>query len=180
MRTHHHLYTQENARLVKPSEHNEQAAFMNWLLTFKLNQYPEIHPLWFSVPNGAHLAGGQKQRAMQMNTLKREGFTPGVADTLFLAGRGGYFGLAMEFKTEERRIEKNGGLSENQLEFLRSLRQQGYQAVVAYGADEAQVMAENYLAMPPTQALIWTALRYATQGNLEKCKETLERLVAAW
>jgi hypothetical protein len=166
--------------VAKVSEHSEQSTFFDWLLFTKLNHHPEIHPLWFSVPNGAHLAGDKNQRGRAMNVLKAEGFTPGVADTLFLSGRGGYLGLALEFKTQDKKNTKDGGLSEAQREFLRSVRAEGYQAAVAYGADEAAQIAQNYFAMPKTQDMLYRALDCAERGDLEGCKSVLQDVVRAW
>lgn len=166
--------------IVAPSEHNEQSSFFDWLTVFKLREFPEIHPLFFAVPNGAHLAGDVRQRAAKMNMMKKEGFTPGVADTVFLSGRGGYLGLVMEFKTEERKVEKNGGLSENQLEFLNSARMEGLQATCAYGAEDAIDITCKYLAMPRTQDMIYSALRSAEKGDLEGCKKILQEVTLRW
>lgn len=165
---------------VKSSEHSEQASFFDWLYNFKLREHPEIQPLFFSVPNGAYLSGNGKQRAMQMHKLRGEGLMPGVSDTLFLSGRGGYLGLAMEFKTPDRKSEKNGGLSEAQQEFLRSGRTEGYLAVCAYGAEDAAFVANNYFAMPKTQNMVWAALRAADGGDLESCKHILQAIVRTW
>ena len=161
------------------SEHNEQASFFDWL-NLKLMDYPEVHPLFFAVPNGANLAGDPKRKAMQMNKLKREGFVPGVSDTVFLSGRGGYLGLVLEFKTAARRKEKDGGLSESQAEFLRAARMDGYMAAVAYGMEEAIEIVSRYLAMPKTQETIYKALRLAEQGKSEQCAALLREISLAW
>jgi hypothetical protein len=164
----------------KMTEHQEQASFFSWLLTFKERDYPEVHPLFFSVPNGSVLAGDAKRRAMQMNKLKREGLTPGVADTLFLSGRGGAFGLALEFKTPDKQGTKDGGLSENQLEFLRSARMEGYRAEVAYGADHAEQIVADYLAKPRTQDMVYAALKAAERGDADTAARILQDVALAW
>jgi hypothetical protein len=175
------IYSAQNIRqLMTPSEHNEQATFFDWLLTFKEEEHPEVHPLFFSVPNGTHLAGNQKQRAMQMNKLKREGLTPGVADTLFLSGRGGYLGLALEFKTPDRKAEKDGGLSENQLEFLRSARMEGFKAEVAYGAEDGIRIVENYFRKPKTQDMVYAAMKCAERGDADGAWKILRDVTLAW
>ena len=162
-----------------PTEHNEQATFFDWL-NLKLNEYPEIHPLFFAVPNGANLAGNTRQKAIQMNKLKREGFVPGVSDTVYLSGRGGYLGLVLEFKTEQRRNQKDGGLSENQQEFLRAARMEGYLAAVAYGVEDGIDIVSNYLSMPKTQDMVYQALRMAEHGDLDGCKKTLQSITMVW
>lgn len=175
------IANQKNIRaLMKPSEHNEQAGFFDWLLTFKERQYPEVHPLFFSVPNGANLAGNEKQKVIQMRRLKAEGLTPGVADTIFLSGRGGYLGLALEFKTPDRMNQSDGGLTPNQREFLKAARAEGYCAQVAYGADHGQEIVENYLGMEKTKDLILFAQERAEIGDLAGCLKTLEEITHKW
>ncbi len=164
----------------KLSEHQEQASFFDWLDFVHLRNFPEIHPLFFAVPNGVHLAGSDKLRAMKMNKLKKEGFTPGVADTLFLSGRGGYLGLALEFKTPDRQSHQDGGLSEGQLEFLEAARMEGYRAEVAYGADHAQAIVAEYLRLPKTQEMVYRALKCLEDGNPEAAELLLKEVVLAW
>lgn len=164
----------------KVSEHQEQSVFFDWLHFAYLHTNPEVHPLFFAVPNGVHIAGSDKVRAMKMNKLKKEGFTPGVADTEFLSARGGYFGIVMEFKTTDRRNEQDGGLTEGQAEFLEAARLEGFKSVVAYGADEAQQYVEEYMNMPRTQDMIYNALKFLEQGNPEGAKLLLKEVTRAW
>ena len=51
------------------------------------------------VPNGAVLAGDGKQRAMQMNALKKAGVLPGMADLILFDRRARRVGF-MEVKSE--------------------------------------------------------------------------------
>lgn len=51
-----------------------------------------------AVPNGATLKGGDKDRAIQMASLKRDGLTPGFPD-LIVFGKGGRIGF-IEVKCE--------------------------------------------------------------------------------
>ena len=132
------------------------------------------------MPNGVHLAGSDKLRAMKMNKLKKEGFTPGVADTLFLSGRGGYLGLALEFKTPDRQNHQDGGLSEGQQEFLEAARMEGYRAEVAYGADHAQAIVEEYLRLPKTQELVYRAYKALAEEKPGEAYDILRTLVLAW
>ena len=162
------------------SEHNEQSTFFDWLLRDVSRNYPEVHPLFFAVPNGAHLAGDKSQRARAMAFLKEEGFTPGVADTLFLSGRGGFLGLALEFKKTTEKANRDGGLREGQREFLHAARLEGYQAAVAYGFEEAEKIVTNYLNMPKTQDMVWQALKAAERGDLEACKNALKQITLSW
>jgi len=161
------------------SEHNEQATFFDWI-NLMIPTYPELHPLFFAVPNGANLAGDRRIRAMQMNKLKREGLVPGVSDTVFMAGHGGYLGLVLEFKTPERKSERDGGLSEQQMEFLRAARMQGYMAAVAYGADDAVSIVSRYLVMPKTQSMIYAALRCLERGDNAQAMSILRDITLKW
>jgi hypothetical protein len=161
------------------SEHNEQATFFDWINRM-LPTHPELHPLFFAVPNGANLAGDRRIKAMQMNKLKREGLVPGVSDTIFLSGRGGYLGLALEFKTIERKQERDGGLSESQQEFLVSAQMEGYMGAVAYGADEAVAIVTEYLIMPKTQSMIYAALKCLERGDNTQAMSILRDIVLRW
>ena len=161
------------------SEHNEQATLFDFL-NLKLATYPEIHPLFFAVPNGSHLAGDARRRSQQVNKLKGEGLVPGVADTVFLSGRGGFLGLALEMKMQARRNEKDGGLSESQMEFLRAAKMEGYQAVVGYGAEDAIEIVSKYLSRPKTQDMIFNALRHLERGETYECMSLLKAMVKVW
>jgi hypothetical protein len=161
------------------SEHDEQAAVFDYLF-LKIGEHPEIHPLFFAVPNGAHLAGDSRRRAQQASKLKAEGVVPGVADTVFLCGRGGYLGMTLEMKTEARRKDADGGMSDSQKEFLRAAKMEGYNACVAYGAEDAVQIIGAYLQLPKTQDMIYRALRELERGNTDKCKTLLQSVVRVW
>lgn len=136
------------APTLKPSEHQEQAAFFDYVL-FQYQHDPTfIRPLFFAVPNGSWLGGKTPgARAALMQKMKGEGLTPGVSDLLYLQPRGVYSYLAIEMKTEKRRNEKDGGLSLEQVEFLHAAREAGALAVVCYGADEAIRAFDEYMGM---------------------------------
>lgn len=117
------------------SEHEEQCAVVDYLHRV----YPNV--LFFSVPNGAQLAGNTiGQRAARMNKLKAEGFLPGVSDLIIFEPRGQYSALFLEMKRE------NGGeVSENQMWFLREVERRGGFGIVVHGFEEAQEVIDNYL-----------------------------------
>lgn len=54
-------------------------------------------------------------------------------------------GLYIELKLEKRRKEKNGGLSEAQIEFGKYAIDAGYQWYICYGWEEAKQRIEEYL-----------------------------------
>lgn len=126
-------------------EHNEQATFVDYVLWTYLHRADFVRGLFFAVPNGAWLGG---RGSSVMNKMKKEGFLPGVSDILYLQARGDqYTFLAIEMKTEERRNEKNGGLSDEQSAFIAAANADGGMAGVCYGADEAIKIFDEYMLM---------------------------------
>ena len=115
------------------SEHAEQVALMQW---FKF-QHPKL--IMFSIPNGAHLAGDNRLRAIKMNNMKAEGLIAGVSDLFLMMPTNKYHGLFIEMKV------KGGKLSDSQKEFMGNATLMGYQAVVCYGFEQAKDAINNYL-----------------------------------
>ncbi len=126
------------------SEHNEQATFVDYVLWQYRNRTDFIRPLFFAVPNGAWLGG---RAPLVMMKMKKEGFLPGVSDILYLQARADYTFLAIELKTEDRRNQKNGGVSEEQRTFIEAANKDGGMARVCYGADDAIHVFDAYMAM---------------------------------
>lgn len=116
------------------SEHDEQKIVVNYIFM----QYPDV--LFWSTPNGAHLAGSKRVRAMQVNKLKDEGLLPGVSDLTIFEPRGGYSCMFLEMKDTDGHKP-----SENQEHFLRQVEQRGAFGAVAYGADQAIELIDLYL-----------------------------------
>ena len=131
--------------MIKTSEHVEQATFIDTVLWQYRSREDFIRPLLFAVPNGAYLGGN---RPAVMNKLKKEGFRNGVSDVIYAQARGEYGYLALELKTIERKRSRDGGLSEDQAEFLRSVSLGGGLAAVCYGAEEAIEAFSRYMALP--------------------------------
>ena len=117
------------------TEHQEQVALVTW---FRL-QYKQYKYHLFSIPNGAHLAGDARLRAIKMNAMKAEGLLPGVSDLMLMIPKNGWHGLWLEMKA------KGGKLSEAQKEFMGAATLMGYQAVVCYGFEDAKEAITNYL-----------------------------------
>jgi hypothetical protein len=117
------------------SEHAEQVAVIQW---FRL-QHKKYAKCLFSIPNGAHLAGDARLRAIKMNNLKASGLVPGVSDLFLMIPTDGWHGLFIEMKV------RGGKLSDSQKEFMGLATLMGYQAVVCYGFDEAKDAITNYL-----------------------------------
>ena len=131
----------------EPSEHDSQAAVCDWWrLACKGYGLPEFALM--AVPNGAHLAGDAKGRAIKMANLKRTGLRPGVPD-LFLAvphlfhcldgTTAAIPGLWIEMK---RRPNKPSPEQESVLLYL---RQRGYHVCICYSAEEAIRAISAYL-----------------------------------
>ena len=117
------------------AEDLEQAAVCEYLDTV----YPQV--LYWSTPNGAHLAGGARQRAAGMNKLKATGLLPGVSDLIIFEPMGGYTCMFLEMK---RAV--GGVLSDNQSWFLAEVEKRGAYGVVAHGFEEAKGFLDEYLS----------------------------------
>lgn len=136
-------------KLPQPSEHNEQAALVEAVLYTYRNRADFIRPLFFSTLSGAWIAGSNKNgRAALIMKYKREGWVNGVADLLYLQPRGPYSFLAIEMKTPARAKDKNGGASDDQLEWLRSARHAGAMAEICHGRDAAWDVFCKYMELP--------------------------------
>lgn len=126
-----------------PTEHQEQAAFFTTIL-YKYQHNPSFaRPLFFSVPNGAWLGGRRPSNVMEK--MKAEGLTPGVSDILYLQPRGPYSYLVIEMKRADQRNRKNGGLRDDQIEFLDAATVAGGYCNVCYSADEAERIFDAYM-----------------------------------
>ena len=116
------------------SEHYEQAAFMQrveWLT-------PGLRPFVFAVPNG-----GKRSKRTAI-TLRAEGVTAGVPDLWVMLPRHGFHALAIEMKRAD--VERP---ADNQDEFHRLLRAQGYCVVVASGVEAAWAAFDLYTRENP-------------------------------
>ena len=114
---------------MKHDESNSQIAFVRIFRAL----HPEMRSVLFAVPNGG--ARNRKTGAI----LKAEGVVAGVADILLLVARGGFHGLAIEFKTAD------GRQSATQKEWQKEIEKQGYRYALVRSADEALDVAERYL-----------------------------------
>lgn len=78
-----------------------------------------------------HVANERRCSPQQGHRLKRLGVRKGVSD-LFLPRKNAYAsGLWIELKTE------NGRATPDQMNFLKEMRLEGYEAEVCYGANDA-------------------------------------------
>lgn len=90
--------------------------------------FPDV---WIThIPNGAHFAGNDRQRAMQMGALKGDGLKNGVPDLLCLWAEGK--GAMIEVKRP-----KLGKLSEAQVVLHERLQALGWPVATVTSPDEA-------------------------------------------
>ena len=110
------------------SEHDEQAAFFDWLKYQKFDGVELIH----AVPNGGarHIRVAAK--------LKKEGVMPGVPDVSWPAPRGGFVGLAIEFKFGD------GNPTAEQRRRIDHLQKEGWCVAVCWSWQAAARMVKGY------------------------------------
>lgn len=129
-------------RQLKMNEHQEQSVFVEDILWRYKTRPDFIRLLFFATLNGAWLAG--KSYAAWAKHEK-EGAVKGVSDILYLQPRGGYAYLVIEMKAKDRKKEKDGGVSEDQLAWLHSARTANAFVAVCYGAEEAIAVFDRYM-----------------------------------
>lgn len=112
---------------MKDDEHKEQSLVVRW---FRL-QYPKF--VLYATPNGGlrHIRTASK--------LKDEGVLPGVADLFLRKACKGKHGLYIEMKA------KGGRLTDMQKYFIDGALEDGYEAKVCYGFEDAKRVIEEYL-----------------------------------
>lgn len=118
-------------------EHDTQKSFVTWC-QWNQAKYPML-ALAFAIPNGAHLAGDARTRAIKMARLKAEGFRPGVPDWCLPYPSGGYNGLFIEFKHGKNK------LSVDQENYIALLERYQHCVKVCYTVDEAISAIEEFL-----------------------------------
>lgn len=116
---------------VHGSESEEQQALFQWAEMMK-KRFPELS-LLYHIPNGGARSKGTAGR------LKAEGVKSGVPDVCLPVARGKYHGLYIEMKVG------NNKPTQNQIIWIDALINQGYQAKVCYGWQEASNVIERYL-----------------------------------
>lgn len=132
----------------KTNEHQEQAALVSTVLLTYQHRADFIRPLFFSTLSGAWIGGSSSRgKGALIGKYKSEGWVNGVADLLYLQPRGGYSFLAIEMKTPARASEKNGGASEDQIEWLKAARSAGAMAEICHGADHAWEVFSTYMSL---------------------------------
>ena len=128
------------------SEGAHQTALFAWA-ALQLHRWPELRWL-HHIPNGGSRGDSAQSRAVRGAQLKAQGVKTGVADVFLPVRRGEYSGLYIEMKrpTERpKRAGSKGGLSDEQIEFGKFVKNQGFGWMTCYGWRDASEVVENYL-----------------------------------
>lgn len=134
-------------------EHKEQKTFFRWIALIGEKRFPGLG-LAFAIPNG-----GQRHIKVAAK-LKAEGVKKGVPDLMIPVARSiagiQYHGCFLEAKAT-----KASKPTESQKAYIQALKEQGYFAIVAHGADE----------------LIYTAVYYMTGGDMKLADEYVKGMI---
>lgn len=113
------------------SEHLSQKAFFDWAALQRFEGIELMH----AIPNG-----GQRHGAVAAK-LKAEGVKPGVLDVSWPVARGGFVGLAIEFKYGD------GNPTKEQRERITGLQKQGWCVAVCWDWQAAARLLSGYAGM---------------------------------
>lgn len=87
-----------------------------------------------------HPPNGGTRNIIEATKLKNMGVKSGVPDILIFNRKKGHSGLAIELKVKYNKP------SDNQLEFMKLLTDEGWLCVVSYSLDECIDLVESYMA----------------------------------
>lgn len=125
------------------SEHDEQVAIFEWC-EWQQSLVPDLE-LLHAIPNGAKLPWRRDHRGRRFSPeamrLKAEGLRSGVPDMCLPVARKEWHGLYIELKCG------NNEPTEDQTWWMDRLTEQGYLAVVCWGASEAIEVIKDYLGI---------------------------------
>lgn len=113
------------------SEHAHQKAYFAWLQTQRIPGLDLTH----AIPNG-----GPRSKAAA-GKLKAEGVRAGVPDVQLPIARGGFIGLAIEFK------HGDGNPTKEQRERINRLQQEGWCATVCWDWQAAARVTLGYAGL---------------------------------
>lgn len=116
----------------KKQAHHESDMQVSCVRWFRY-QYPKYSKLLFSIPNGAHTSGFQRQ------ILVAQGMVNGVADLMFAYPSGYYHSMFIEMKHGKNKQ------SQHQKDFQKAAGEAGFKYVICYSFDEFQQEINQYL-----------------------------------
>ena len=127
--------------LAGDSESSQQKALFLWAAQ-SVGKYPQLAYM-FAVPNGFFATIAQKGK------MKAEGLCNGVPDIFLpvwkIGDRQVFHGCFIEMKIEKYRNRKNGGCSDEQIDFINYAASAGYYCKVCYNWMEARDTLTAYL-----------------------------------
>lgn len=146
-----------------PLESAEQRAAWDWLSTQRpwadgvacgdINLLRTLQDYCYMVPNGTHLSGTGKRRAIQMANLKSQGLRTGISDLVIAYPVGGYHGAYIEMKRVRKAYAGpaaiRAAIRPEQISWLNRMSIVGYWTAVAYGAGEFIELMGMYLRGEP-------------------------------
>lgn len=115
----------------------EQEALFQWAELMR-GKLPGIERMY-------HCPNGGSRNPAEAARLKAQGVKPGVPDIFLPVARGGYHGLYIEMKYD------HGKLSDDQIDWITALREQGYAAGVCRGWRKAAKIITNYYRLEDNQ-----------------------------
>lgn len=113
------------------SEHDHQSAFFSWLALQKFEGVDLIH----AIPNGG------ARHPIVAAKLKAEGVKKGVPDVSWPVSRGGYAGMAIEFKFGD------GNPTKEQRERITAMQKEGWCVAICWDWTAAARMVQGYAGM---------------------------------
>ncbi|HEX5437124.1 MAG TPA: hypothetical protein VFW98_08190 [Gemmatimonadaceae bacterium] len=132
--------------MLVPTEHQEQVALFAWAGVMAA-RYPELDEM-FAVPNAGGYKGGYGSNRLLAIRAKREGVKPGIEDVMLLVARGGWHGLLMELK----RVDATpSDVKQAQRTWHKRHALRGFRVEVCKGAEAAEAVLLDYLALPVTR-----------------------------
>lgn len=122
----------------QPTRHKHtqpEAKIQASCVEFLWNNYPETRGLYIHIPNE-----GNRSSKLDGAMRKALGLVAGAPDTFLFIARRGYFGLAIEFKTE------TGVQSQEQKAFQARLEQQGYKYCLCRSLAQFKEILSDYFS----------------------------------
>lgn len=124
-------------QLAGDSEHSQQVALFAWAAD-NVGKYPALQYM-FAIPNGFFGSAEQKGK------MKAEGLRTGVPDIFLPFAINHAHGLFIEMKVEKYRNHKDGGCSDEQIDFINYTTSTNYCCKVCYNWEEARDTLIAYL-----------------------------------